>query len=51
MAKFNFKNIYEDRIIQIEINIKKAINNKKWKELALLKAEKIEVSKLIEEIK
>jgi hypothetical protein len=51
MTRFNFKNIYQDRIIQIELDMKKAISLKKWNDLAKLKVEKVKLEKLIEEIK
>jgi len=51
MSKFNFKNVYEDRIRQIELDSGRAISNKKWKELANLKAEKLRLENLIKEIK
>lgn len=40
MAKINIEKVYLDRLEQIEIDIKKAVFNKKWSEVAKLKAEK-----------
>jgi len=50
MTKFNFENIYEDRIRQIEIDMKKTIYRKQWSKLNLLKVEKVRLEKLIKEM-
>lgn len=40
MSNADISKVYKDRISQIEIDIKKAILNKKWSEVAKLEAEK-----------
>lgn len=50
MGKIDFLGVYKDRIKQIEIDSKKAINEKKWSELAKLRAEKEKLEKYIEEL-
>lgn len=49
MKKINMNNVYQNRIMQIEIDKKKAIINKRWAEVAKLEAEKTRVEKLINE--
>lgn len=48
--KINFKNVYEDRIIEIDKQIKVATNNKKWVAVAKLEAEKVDTEKKIKQI-
>lgn len=48
MGKINFLDVYRDRIKQIEIDISKAINEKKWSELAKFRAEKQRLENLIQ---
>lgn len=45
--RIDFKEVYKDRIIQIDKDIRKAVYEKKWTEKAKLEAEK---SKLLEKI-
>lgn len=47
MSKINFLDVYRDRIKQIDIDISKAINEKKWCQLAKLRAEKLRLEDLI----
>jgi hypothetical protein len=47
VGKINFSDVYKDRIKQIEIDISKAISEKKWSELAKLRAEKQRLESLI----
>lgn len=46
--KFDMNEIYTDRIKQIEIDMRRATHNKKWTELAKLKAEKKRLEELID---
>ena len=48
MAKINIEKVYFDRIKQIEIDIKKATFNKKWSEVAKLRAEKARLESLLD---
>ncbi|WP_373899296.1 hypothetical protein ACER0A_002130 [Haloimpatiens sp. FM7315] len=45
--KIDFENIYSERIKQIDIDIRKAINEKNWKFKAQLEAEKKKLKNLI----
>jgi hypothetical protein len=40
MSKINIEKVYLDRLEQIKIDIKSAVFNKKWTEIAKLEAEK-----------
>ncbi|MGN1358681.1 MAG: hypothetical protein ACI4WU_04875 [Bacilli bacterium] len=48
--KIDFKKVYFDRIKQIEIDKKQAINKKNWSLVAKLEAEKADLLKKIDEI-
>jgi hypothetical protein len=50
MARVNFKNVYEDRIKQIEEDITKNVRSKKWTIVAKLGAEKAKLKKRLEEM-
>ncbi len=50
MARVNFKNVYEDRIRQIEDDITKNVRTKKWTVVAKLGAEKAKLKKRLEEM-
>ncbi|MDS0525474.1 hypothetical protein NNC19_07270 [Clostridium sp. SHJSY1] len=39
----NFKEVYSDRILEINRQIRIAVKNKKWTEVAKLKSEKAEL--------
>jgi hypothetical protein len=47
MARINFNKVYEDRIEQIDKDIKSAVLGKKWTELAKLEAEKAKLESYI----
>lgn len=47
MAKINFIDVYKDRIKQIDLDIKAAINKKSWSELAKLRNEKTKLESYI----
>lgn len=46
----NFKEVYGDRILEINKQIKTATKNKKWVEVAKLEAEKSDVQNKIKQI-
>jgi hypothetical protein len=48
VGKINFLDVYRDRIKRIEIDISKAISEKKWNELAKFRAEKQRLENLIQ---
>lgn len=48
MAKIKVDDFYKDRIEQIEIDIKRMIKQKKWKEMYKLKSEKEKLQKYLE---
>jgi len=43
----NFKEVYGDRILEINKQIRAAVKNKKWKEVAKLEAEKVDLQERI----
>lgn len=47
MAKLSIEKMYKDRLEQIEIDIKKAVSNKKWGEVAKLRAEKARIEECL----
>ena len=47
-VKIDWDKLYKERIEQIEIDEKKAIRDKKWTNLAKLKAEKAKLLAIIE---
>lgn len=47
----NFKEVYGDRISEINKQTRTAINNKKWTEAAKLKAEKADLEKRISQMR
>lgn len=49
MGKINFNEVYADRLRQIDLDMRKAIANKKWTELAKLKAEKARIEEIMNE--
>lgn len=46
----NFKEVYGDRILEINKQIRAAVKNKKWTEVAKLEAEKVELQEKIKQI-
>lgn len=46
----NFKEVYGDRILEINKQIIAATKNKKWVELAKLEAEKVDLQEKIKQI-
>lgn len=48
--KISFKEVYKDRISEIDKQIKSAILNKKWTEKAKLEAEKVDLQNKIKVI-
>jgi hypothetical protein len=46
----NFKEVYGDRISEINKQIREAIKNKKWVEAAKLEAEKVDLQEKIKRI-
>jgi len=46
----NFKEVYGDRILEINKQIRAAARNKKWVELAKLEAEKVDLQNKIKQI-
>lgn len=49
MSKSNDNKAYLQKVRQIDLDIEKAINNKKWTEVAKLNADKVKFKKLIDE--
>jgi hypothetical protein len=47
MARIDIEKVYFDRLEQIEIDIKKATFNKKWSEIAKLRAEKARLESIL----
>jgi len=45
--KVDFKSLYQDRIKEIDKQIKQAVINKKWTEKAKLEAEKVKLQERI----
>lgn len=45
--QINFKDVYRDRIKEIDKQIAKAVANKKWTEKAKLEAEKVKLQERI----
>lgn len=48
MGKIDFNVVYSDRIKQIDIDIKKAVSEKKWTLVAKLRAEKARLEEILE---
>jgi len=46
----NFKEVYEDRILEINKQIRAAVKDKKWTLKAKLEAEKVDVQNKIKQI-
>lgn len=46
----NFKEVYGDRILEINKQIRTAVRNKKWTEVAKLEAEKSDLQNKIKQI-
>lgn len=46
----NFKEVYGDRILEINKQIRAATKNKKWTEVAKLEAEKVDIQNKIKQI-
>lgn len=49
MGKINFNDLYKDRLKQIETDKSKAVNEKRWTDVAKLMDEKGRLEKLINE--
>lgn len=47
----NFKEVYSDRIAEINKQIRTATKNKKWTELAKLEAEKVDLQEKINKMR
>ena len=49
--RIDFKQVYKDRILEINKQIKVAIVKKDWTKKALLEAEKVDLQKKIDEMR
>lgn len=51
MGKINFKEAYEDRLTQVDIDIRKAVRQKNWTLIDTLRAERGKLVDIINRIK